>query len=53
MTPREQLWEEEFAILVGSAGSYRGADVRGMSPEKRRWVLTRIQRMQARAKDAR
>lgn len=47
MTPREVLWEEEFAILVGSDGAYRAGDVREMTPEKRGWVLRRIQRMQA------
>lgn len=44
MTPRERLWEEEFAIVLGSEGAYRAADVREMTPEKRSWVLARIKR---------
>lgn len=48
MTPRDVLWEEEFAILVGSEGAYRAADVWRMTPEKRVWVLRRIRRMQER-----
>lgn len=44
MTPRERLWEEEFAIVLGSEGAYRAADVREMTPEKRAWVLARIDR---------
>jgi hypothetical protein len=51
VTPRERLWEEEFAIVLGSEGAYRAADVREMTPEKRAWVLTRIKR--AREKRAR
>jgi hypothetical protein len=42
ITPRDQLWEEELAILVGSLGSYRATDVRAMSPEKRHWTLKRL-----------
>jgi len=44
VTPRERLWEEEFAIVLGSEGAYRAADVREMTPEKRSWVLSRIGR---------
>lgn len=39
------MWEEEFAIIVGSEGAYRAGDVREMTPEKRTWTLRRIHRM--------
>lgn len=42
MTSTAQLWEEEFAILIGSDGAYRGEDVRQMTPIKRTWVLQRL-----------
>lgn len=45
MTAAAQLWEEEFAILVGSEGAYRGADVRMMTPLKREWTLQRLVKM--------
>ena len=48
MTPRERLWEEEFAIVLGSEGAYRAADVREMTPEKRAWTLERLRKARSR-----
>ena len=47
MTPRSRLWAEEFAILLGSEGAYRGEDVRRMTPEKRAWTLAELKKMRA------
>lgn len=38
------MWEEEFAIVIGSEGAYGVRDVKAMTPEKRAWVLRRIRR---------